>query len=545
MRGVSGREWTLLSEKLTPPQRLIELYGKVLAQLLVNRGFEDHHEAIFDIRLSAIPSYKHLPNIEEGAERIVRAVRKKERIIIFGDYDVDGLTGTAILYEILRRAGAKVVPVLPSRGTGYGLSEKLLRIFSRYGDLLIAVDNGSSAVSEFDSFPLDVIVIDHHNVPERQRAEAILINPRSSEDSPREMKELSSSAMCFYIATLLVSRLGIDLDTRMYLDLVALGTVADVMPLNYLNRILVSKGTDLLRSIIEGKVSKPGVRSLLEISRITESVTSKDIAYSIAPRLNAPGRLGDPKIALDLLTEKNPLRARLLSRKIELINHKRRAVTGIVLKEALKSAELQREESFISLWSPRWHVGVLGIVAGRLSRTFGKPVAVLAVGEEKAVGSVRSSEGINIYEGLKKMSDLFIKWGGHPHAAGITVPTRDLERFRETAREVFREVPKELPPLQVDLELAPWELTDVIQQELKRLEPFGEGNPYPTFLSPPAVIEEVEIRNGSSRIIFGGKEIRCWEENILPYLKRGMRRRIVYSVMNGELSLVDIEANGA
>ena len=545
MRGVSGREWTLLSEKISPPRRFVELYGKVLAQLLVNRGFEDHHEAIFDLRLSAIPSYRYLPNIEEGTERIVRAIKKKERIIIFGDYDVDGITGTAILYEVLRKAGAKVVPALPSRGTGYGLSERILTIFSRYGDLLIAVDNGSSAVSEFESFPLDVIVIDHHNVPERQRADAILINPRASEDPPREMKELSSSAMCFYMATLISTKLGLDLDTRLYLDLVALGTVADVMPLNYLNRILVSKGTNLLTSILEGRVSKPGIRSLLEISRISNSVSSKDIAYSIAPRLNAPGRLGDPRIALELLTEQNPIRARLLSRKIELINNKRRAVTGLVLKEAMRSAEPQREESFISLWSPRWHAGVLGIVAGRLSRTFGRPVAVLAVGEKESVGSVRSAEGINIYEGLRKMSDLFIKWGGHPHAAGITVQTRDLEKFRETAREVFSEVPRELPPLRIDLELAPWNLTEDVIKELNRLEPFGEGNPYPTFVSPPADIEGVEARNGSSRIVFGGREIMCWEENLLPFLKKGLKRRIVYSVMNGELNLVDIEANGA
>jgi len=544
MRGVSGREWTVLSERITPPQRLIDLYGRVLAQLLVNRGFEDQPEKVFDLRLSAIPSYRYLPNIEEGAERILRAIRKRERIIIFGDYDVDGITGTAILYEVLRKSGARVVPVVPSRGTGYGLSDRLLTIFSRYGDLLIAVDNGSSAVSEFESFPLDVIVIDHHNVPEN-RAHAILINPRISEDSPREMRELSSSAMCFYMATLIASRLNLDIDTRLYLDLVAMGTVADVMPLNYLNRILVSKGTRLLRSILEGKVSKPGIRALLEVSRVSESPSSKDIAYSIAPRLNAPGRMGDPRLSLELITERNPLRARVLSRKIELINNKRRAVTGMVLKEAMDRAKGEREESFIALWSPRWHSGVLGIVAGRLSRTLGKPVAVLAMGEEQSVGSVRSAEGINIYEGLRKMSEMFIKWGGHPHAAGITVPTKDLERFRETAKEVFSEVPREIPPLQIDLELAPWELTPEVLREISRLEPFGEGNPYPTFLSPPAPIEEVDQRNGSSRILFGGKEIRCWEESIIPFIRKGIKRRIVYTLMNGELNLIDIEANGA
>ncbi len=540
MRGVSGREWVILSSRISPPEDLVRKYGPFLAQLIANRGFEGEHERIFDLRLRNIPPYRLIPGIEEGTERIVRAVKRRERIILFGDYDVDGITATAILFQILKKAGARVVPVLPSRGTGYGLSERLLKIFSRYGDLLITVDNGSSAFSEFDSFPIDVIVIDHHNVPDGDTSKGILINPRSDGNTPRELKEISSSAMCFYIGTLIANRLGLDIDTRYHLDLVALGTVADVMPMNYLNRIFVSKGLKLLESVFEGALRKPGIRSLLEVSRIGPPISAKDISYSVAPRLNAPGRIGDPKVSLDLLLEEDPLRARILSRKIEVLNSRRRALTDSVLREASQMVNQQRKESFIAVWSDKWHVGVLGIVAGRLSNTTGKPVAVIAQGEEKSVGSVRSSEGINIYDGLKQISDLFLKWGGHPGAMGITLKSSDLERFRSSANEVFSHIPRDPPPLYADMELSPSELSSSLIEKMKILEPFGEGNPYPSFVSPPVEIENVEGSNGKVRIKVEGREVLCWERKLVNYLMDGRKVRILYQVMNDDLTLVDL-----
>jgi single-stranded-DNA-specific exonuclease len=542
MRGVSGREWVVLSERLSPPPELVEKYGPLLAQLIVNRGYERVHEKVFDLSLRNLLPYSSIPEIEEGIERIAGAIRRKERIIIFGDYDVDGITATAILYSVLKEAGAKVVPVLPSRGTGYGLNERILKIFSRYGDLLITVDNGSSALHEFESFPIDLIVIDHHNVPERRVAKAVLINPRSGENVPSELKELSSSAMCFYIASVLSQRLGLDLDTRYFLDLVALGTVADVMPMNFLNRILVKKGALLLESVLKGRVNKPGVRALLEISRVGDKVTSKDISYSIAPRLNAPGRIGDPRLSLDLLIEEDPLRAKVLSRKVELMNNKRKAITEIVLKDAVAMARDQRDKSFIALWSRKWHVGVLGIVAGRISGIFGKPSAVFSVGEEKSVGSVRSPEGINIYEGLKEISEMFIKWGGHPQAMGITLRSSDLERFRHQALEIFSHIPKELPPLYADMELAPDSIGPPELEQLEKLEPYGEGNPFPTFVSPPLSIEDIRISNGSARIRAGGSEFLCWDREFLKGVEKGSKRRILYSVMNAKFTVVDISA---
>ncbi len=540
MKGVSGREWALLSDSIHPSEALKEKYGDFLAQLIANRGYEDIHEKIFDLKLKNLLPYSFIPNIEEGVERIIRAVKRRERIIIFGDYDVDGITATAILFEVLRKAGARVVPILPSRGTGYGLSERLLKLFSRYGDLLIAVDNGSSAVSEFDSFPIETIIIDHHNTPEDIRAKATLINPRLEGDAPEEMKALSSSAMCFYIATLLIRRLDLDEDPRLFLDLVAMGTVADVMPMNFLNRILVAKGLDLLRSISKGTVEKAGISALLEVARVGEDITSKEIAYSLAPRLNAPGRIGDPKIALEILLERDPLRARMLSQKIEGINLRRKSITDAVIREAVPMAEAEKERSFISLWSPRWHVGVLGIVAGRLSNQLGKPVAVLAVGEEKAVGSVRSGMGVNVYEGLNQLSEMFIKWGGHPGAAGITISRDRLEEFKRAAQEVFSHIPRELPPYYADMELSPADLTENKLRDIKSLEPFGEENPYPTFVSKAGRVEEVSRVNGAFRVVFDGVQMMCWEQSLIKHLQEGSSKRLLYSVMGRNLTILDV-----
>ncbi|NPA40897.1 MAG: single-stranded-DNA-specific exonuclease RecJ [Aquificae bacterium] len=542
MKGVSGKRWELLSDRLEPSHQLVSRYGRVLAQLLVNRGFEEDPDRVFELRLKDLPSYSHLPNVEESVERIVSAVRRGERIVIFGDYDVDGITGTAILYEVLREAGAKVVPVLPSRGTGYGLNGELMSVFSKYADLLITVDNGTSAVDEIENSSIDVIVIDHHNVPERVPRRGLLINPKLSETAPSDMRELSSSAMSFYMAVLLARRLGLDLDVRIFLDLVALGTVGDVMPMNITNRILVSKGLRVLEKVLSGEVNRPGIKALLEVSRLRDKVSARDIAFSIAPRINAPGRVSNPKLSLSLLTERDERRARLLARKVDSLNLKRRVISDRVYREAYPKALELTERNFISLWSPGWAVGVLGIVAGRLASELGKPVAVFSVGSRHSVGSVRSVEGIDVYSGLSRLSDMFVKWGGHMQAAGLTLESSLLERFSREADQVFSHVPKEPPPLYIDMEFPLSKLNGFVMEDIKRLEPFGEKNPPPVFLSEPVVLEGVRGRSGWAKVVLEGKTLVCRDERLLEFLKGGRRARVVYSVEDGFLTLLDVEA---
>ncbi|WP_457600286.1 single-stranded-DNA-specific exonuclease RecJ [Hydrogenivirga sp.] len=541
MRGVSGKEWLVLSHSIKPSPELVDRYGELLAQLIANRGFEDSHEELFDLKLKHLLPYSLLPNVEEGVDRLVRAVRKGERIILFGDYDVDGITGTAILYEVLREAGARVTPVLPNRGTGYGLNGRLISVFSKYADLLVTVDNGTSAVDEIDGAGIDVVVIDHHNVPHRTPERAVLINPKMPEGVPGDMRELSSAAICFYMAAVLVRRLNLDMDVRVLLDLVALGTVGDVMPMNRTNRILVTKGLAVLENVLTGYIDKPGVRALLCISRVGERVSAKDIAYSIAPRINAPGRVSNPRLSLELLLERDPRRASMLAKKVELLNVKRRAITDRVYREAHRKALEFASRNFISVWDESWHVGVLGIVAGRLSNLFGKPVAVFSKGSNHSVGSVRSVEGIDVYSGLSNLSHMFVKWGGHMQAAGLTLESRLLEEFSREVNDLFSHVPRELPPLYIDTELPISGLTPEVLEGIRKLEPYGEGNPVPVFLSENLRVESVQVRGVRAKLRLGGKEVVCWEPHLFEKMKVGDRVRVAYSVVDGDINLLDIE----
>ncbi len=540
MKGVSGRRWLLLSDCITPESELSKKYGYFLAQLMVNRGFEDPKSA-FDLKLKYLLPYVYIPNIEEASERIIKAVKKKERILLFGDYDVDGITATTILYEILKEANARVIPILPSRKTGYGLNSELVNLFSRYADLLITVDNGTSAVTEIDTANIDVIVIDHHNVPNLIPRRAILVNPKLRDDIPTDFKELSSAAMCFYMAFLLARKLELDRDIRVLLDLVALGTVGDVMPMNRTNRILVSKGILLMEEILKGSLNKPGLKALMQLAGIKERLSAKDIAYSLAPRINAPGRVGNPKLALQLLLEKKKRRAESLARKLELINTKRKIITDRVYQEALKRVKFQEHKSFISLWDSRWHPGVLGIVAGRLANSVGKPVAVFSEGKDQSVGSVRSVEGIDVYEGLKQLSFMFLKWGGHSQAAGLTLRSDLLEIFSQEADSVFRNVLIEPPPIYIDMKLSPEDITPQRLADIKKLEPYGEGNPFPTFLSDRCRIDSVIPTANRVKVKSGKIEMICWEKNVAEHLRKGSVTTVVYSVVGKEYYILDVE----
>jgi single-stranded-DNA-specific exonuclease len=542
MRGVSGKAWVVLSDHIKPDEDLVARHGSFLAQLIVNRGYEREGDRLFDLKLKHLLPYRLLPNVEECVDRIEWAVKREKRIIIFGDYDVDGITGTAILYDVLKEAGARVIPVLPTRETGYGLSKDLMALFSRYGDLLITVDNGTSSVEEIEGFPLEVVVIDHHNVPERVPRGCVIVNPRVSPETPPPMRELSSSAVCFYIAAVLSKRLGLERDVRELLDLVALGTVGDVMPMNYINRILVHKGIKVLEGVARGVINKPGVRSLLKVSGIGDKVSAKDLAYSLAPRINAPGRIGDPKVSLKLLLERDPKRAEVLARKVDLLNAKRRAITEMVFRSAYRKAVRQEGMSFLALWDRDWHVGVLGIVAGRIAEALGKPVAVFSKGETRSVGSVRSVEGVDVYEGLKKISHMFIKWGGHPQAAGITLESSLLEDFSRSAEEVFRNIKRVPPPLYIDMRMSPKEFTESMFRDVDSLEPYGERNPFPTFLSERLRIRRTEYRGGKMILDVDGIRMVCWEKRLFPHIDPGKSCRMVYSVIDREFHLVDLEA---
>lgn len=540
MKGISGKEWVLLSEVIRPEEGLSERLGAVKAQILANRNFSSEN---LENRLSKLLPPSDIPNIQEAVELISDHVKRGSRIVIFGDYDVDGITGSAILYDLLKQAKARVLPLLPSRRMGYGLSRELVVKLSRYADLLITVDNGSTSVEELSYASIPVVILDHHNLPEKTPG-ALLVNPKMGQRA--EFKELSSSGLVFYLSALLKRELGMDVDVRYYLHLACMGTVADVMPMNYINRIIVYNGMKLLNYVLKGGFQAPGIRLLMERAGIRDEVSSRDIAFSIAPRLNAPGRVARPYVALKLLLEKDEQKAIKLIEKIQKLNQKRKELTQRAFQEALRQAEEQKDQKVLIVKLGEWAGGVGGIVAGRLSALFSRPAIVLSVGKDYSTASVRSIEGIDVYSVLKGLSHFFIKWGGHSTAVGFTIRNENLHSFENLVRTTFSQSSPETGKLYIDMPLPLNRIDKNLYQTLKELEPYGEGFPEPTFLSEPVRLQVVAgseerllLRAGSYSIISYDSAV-----NSKLSLLDSRPRRVVYQIDRrrpNTLLLVDVE----
>jgi len=526
IRGVSGKRWILLYEEREVSEELERRFGKVLARLLVNRGVDGEAERF----LRGVMPSPTLEGLEEAVFRIRRAVKEKKRILLFGDYDVDGITGTAILYEVIKAMGGKVYPLLPDRRTGYGLSKEIVSVFEKYGDFLITVDNGSSAVDEIDGTSLEVVVLDHHNVPERSPQKALVVNPKLLPPGD-PMRELSSSALSYLLASLLAEEEGLEVERDRLLGLATLGLLADYVPLNAVNRALAIEGLKILEDASKGGGSLRGLSALMEEARV-ERVTSSEVYFSLAPRINAAGRISKPRLAFNLLLEREEDKARMLARQLEELNEKRKRLTKATFKEALKMAEGE-ESSFLVLWREGWHPGILGIVAGRLAEHLGKPVALFSAGSKKAVGSVRSASEEGVYERVKKLSSMFLKWGGHDKAMGITLRRTDLPRFKEEVSRLFEDF-KEERGLAVDMELPVGRVEEHLR-EIERLEPYGEGNPYPLFMDRVEEVKEVSRYT----LLLNGVPVVCWERELKEVLRKG--KRFLYRVRGRELFLEDVE----
>lgn len=541
MKGLSGKEWILLSEIVKPDEDLIRTFGPLKAQILANRNVVVQ---VLENKLRNLAPPFEIPNIQEAVDIIRSFVLKGKRIVLFGDYDVDGITGTAILYDLLKRAGAKVLPLLPTRKRGYGLTADIIHKLKGYADLLITIDNGTTAVEELSLVRVPTIILDHHNPGERLPP-ALMVNPKLSPSKVSKLRELSSSGLAFYVSALLKRELNLEVDVREYLHLACLGTVADVMPMNHINRIIVSYGIRLLNHILKGGFEAPGIRLLMEKSGIKEEVTSKDIAFSLAPRLNAPGRVSTPYPSLRILLEKKEEKAKFLAEKIERFNEKRKQLSQWAFESSLEQAEHQKEHSLIIVKLEESAGGVAGIVAGRLASNFSKPVIVLSVGREYATASVRGIEGMDIYTPLKKLSHFFIKWGGHSSAAGFTIRTDKIQDFEKEAKAIFVEAPLSDGKLYIDMEFPVERVGREIYQTLAELEPFGEGFPEPSFLSEPL---NLNILGGKDRMRLKGGEFYflSWDTTLNNRLlaMENKPRRVVYKLdrrRSKTLLLVDVE----
>lgn len=497
-----------------------------ILDLLKRKAFAnaDEVQAFLRPRLKSLSDPFLLPNMPGAVARILVALDRREQIVLFGDYDVDGVTSLALLVAILRSYGAQPQLFLPLRmEEGYGLSRESVErcLVQHTPRLLIAVDCGTSSideVTELDRRGVDVIILDHHQPKATVPHCVAVVNPKLEMDSP--FHYLCSVGIVFKLChALLKMRPSTSFDLKTNLDLVALGTVADIVPLTGENRVLVRRGaSELARS------QRVGIRKLIEVAGVRAPISTEDIGFRLGPRLNAAGRLDTAERALRLLLTEDDAEAAALAQFLDGKNRERQEVEKGVLAAAEEqlSREFEAErDAAIVLGSEHWHPGVVGIVASRLMRKYHRPAIVIGFGADgMGKGSGRSIEGFSIVDALGRCAKHLEKFGGHEMAAGLTVKQESFAVFADQFRAVARELLSEeqlQPRLQLDSEVALSELNFDLLQWHEMLQPFGTGNPQPLFFArhvepaaEPQVLKEKHLvlrlrqRNYHQRAIFFG-----------------------------------------
>ena len=419
-----------------------------------------------------------LSDIEKAAEIIHEAIYSEEKIAVFGDYDVDGVTATALMFSYLKNRGARVSYYIPDREKeGYGINIAAIDKLKDEGvDLIVTVDNGIAAISEIEyakRLGMKVVVTDHH-LPQGELPSADAVVDPHRVDDYSEFKEVCGAFVAFKVVCAVEGRSPEEMLYE-YGDLVALGTVADIMPLVNENRAVVREGIALI-----AKGSRRGLTALLRAAGIEEdSLTATRLAFGIAPRLNAAGRVGDATRAAKLLLTDDDEVAEGLSSVLNNENIRRQSLEKQILAEAIDIVEKKgyKHNRVIVVSGENWHGGVLGIVASRLCEKYAKPAIVLSSQDGIANGSARSVKGFSIYEALKDCSYILTKFGGHEMAAGVTLYSDSIDSFRNAINEYAARFTKLLPELKLDCKLNPAALSVDLAEELKIFEPFGTGNP--------------------------------------------------------------------
>ncbi len=457
------------------------------AFLLCSRGMTDEFEIesfLYDTDL--IDPYT-LPDMEKAVERVNVALENGERITVFGDYDCDGVTSTALLYSYLSSRGANVDYYIPDRSAeGYGMNLSAIdQLKSRGTNVIITVDNGISAIEEIayaKTLGIDVVVTDHHRVGEVLPDAVAVVDPHR-EDSLCEFSDWAGVGVAFKFVSALDDSEGYEL-LEQYGDIIALGTVADIVSLKGENRIIVRSGIAFMNAALEDGTLRLGLRALLDSSGSTGSLDSSSVAYRIAPRINAAGRMGSAERALKLLLTDDITEAKEIAEEISDANAERQATETQITASAVKYIEANpdiKHRRVIVVDGENWHQGVIGIVASRLVEKYGKPCIVVSKNGDVAKGSGRSIDGFSLYDALSYCSDILVQYGGHVLAAGLTVESDKIELFRDKINEYAQKTEAAVPVLNIDCKLNPSSITIEMLSSLKVLEPYGAENPQPLF----------------------------------------------------------------
>ncbi|MDP7578626.1 MAG: single-stranded-DNA-specific exonuclease RecJ, partial [SAR202 cluster bacterium] len=454
-----------------------------------------------DSRLSTDPLI--LPDMGKAVARIEQAVARRETVGIFGDFDVDGITATAILVLGLKNIGLTTIPYLPDRkDEGHGLNSEAVAVLRAQGTtLMITADCGTNSSMEIElgsSLGMDTVVTDHHTVQESFAGAVAVINPQR-EDSHVRDSVLTGAGLAYKLVEAVYSSLGKSLPDDL-VGLAALGTVADVGPLQKENRFIVKRGLEAL-----SHTKRPGIQALISKSRQTkDSLNTETLSFWLIPRLNAAGRLGDAKLSLDLLTTDSPSTAERIADELNEINAKRREISDEAYLQASEQILQSGPELPLVLMveNENWVPGVLGLIAGRLAEEYYRPVIAATNDKDICRASARSIPEFNISAALEENEELLLRFGGHPMAAGFSASLRNLPTLMKSITERAEKQlnPSELvPSIKIDAEIGPSEVSGNNFKFIKRLEPFGAGNPEPIFLNRGAQVISARMVGADKR----------------------------------------------
>lgn len=488
--------------------------SNVLASLLINRGITNFFEAknFFRPSLSALHDPFLMDGMHAATDRVISALTNNQKICVYGDYDVDGTCSAALMYLFLKELGANVETYIPNRLTeGYGISVQSIDLLKEKNiDLIISVDCGITAVEEVDhanSLGIDTIICDHHKPKDvLPNAYAILDPIKPGCNYP--FKYLSGAGVAFKLASAVASRIGKDNLPLKFLDLVALAGAADIVSLTDENRILVKEGLDLINTN-----PRPGIAALIRSARMEPgNLSAGQVVFTIAPRVNAVGRLGDAHRAVELFTTDDPQKATELAKILEEENSERRKIDEMTFSHATslleETIDLENDMAII-LHYEDWHPGVIGIVASRMVEKYNRPTIMLTTIDGVAKGSARSIPGFNIYEALQNCEEFLVQFGGHEAAAGLAIEVDKLEDFKKKFNEVLKSSLKEEHVLQeilIDAKINLSEISPKFIRILDQFAPFGPGNMRPTFLSENVSLVQPPRLVGTNHLVTSFKQ---------------------------------------
>ncbi|MBU2064131.1 MAG: single-stranded-DNA-specific exonuclease RecJ [Candidatus Omnitrophica bacterium] len=485
------KTWNFHKIFLIKQRKLIADLGisPILAQVLINRGIDTSRSAeqFLKSQRSNFADAFLLKGMRKAVDRVRKAIENKEKIFIYGDYDVDGLTSCALLFYVLADLGAEVSCYIPHRmEEGYGLNTDACKsIKKKNASLMITVDCGINSFEEIKylaSLGVDTIVTDHHQPQEGKIPAAYsVINPHQK-DCPYPYKELAGVGLAYKLAEALT---GGTKDISEHLDLVALGTVSDMAALVGENRLFVKYGLEVL-----AKTKKAGLKALMEVAGISKGkISAYHIGFMLGPRINATGRMGSTEKALKLLLSKDAAESHELAKMLDQENRQRQRIEGKTLKEALNMVENEvnfKHHRSVVLHNDNWHPGVIGIVASRIAERFYRPTILISTAKTLGKGSGRSIKNFNMFDTLDKCKHLLKEFGGHEKAAGLSILRENLTEFKTIFNQLAHQlldVQDLVPVLDIDMEIALGALSEKLIMELEKCAPFGIGNPQPLFVS--------------------------------------------------------------